>query len=275
MTANARVCRPDQLEQLLEGMLSPSEEQQVLQHLDVCVDCRREMELLAATQDSWSAACEYLRDDRFDQTLISSVGESASLPLQVQQVLDALTPSEDPAMLGQLAGYEIKGVVGAGGMGVVLKAYDRPLDRIVAIKVLAPHLASSGAARQRFAREARAAAAVLHPNVIAIHGVNTNASLPFLVMPYAGGTSLQKRLDEVGAIPVTEILQVAYQLASGLAAAHEQGLVHRDIKPANILVDASGQLTLIDLALAIVADRMLDPEELCREFHGTPAFMAP
>jgi len=98
-------------------------------------------------------------------------------------------------MLGRLGGYEVSGVVGAGGMGVVLKAFDRPLDRTVAIKVLAPHLATSGAARQRFSREARAAAAVIHPNVIAIYGVSTDAALPFFVMPYVGGSSLQKRLD--------------------------------------------------------------------------------
>ena len=88
-----------------------------------------------------------------------------------QNVLAALGPTDDPEMLGRLGGYEISGVIGAGGMGVVLKAFDKSLDRSVAIKVLAPHLASSGAARKRFGREAKAAAAVLHPNVVAIHGV--------------------------------------------------------------------------------------------------------
>ena len=85
-------------------------------------------------------------------------------------------------MLGRLGGYEVSGVVGAGGMGVVLKAIDKSLDRIVAIKVMAPHLAISGAARKRFAREAKAAAAVLHLNVIAIHSVSNDEALPYLII---------------------------------------------------------------------------------------------
>ncbi|MCA9063931.1 MAG: serine/threonine protein kinase [Planctomycetaceae bacterium] len=232
------------------------------------------MEHAAASEDSWSAAGAFLKDDVLDQTLISRAGESASVPYQIQQVIDALGASDDPAMLGRLAGYEISGVIGSGGMGVVLKAHDRPLDRIVAIKVLAPHLATSGAARQRFSREARAAAAVLHPNVIAIHGVNTDAALPFLVMTYVGGTSLQKRLDQQGALPVVEILQVAWQLASGLAAAHEQGLVHRDIKPANILLDQGVErLVITDFGLA----RAVDDASMTRTgiIAGTPQYMSP
>ena len=92
-------------------------------------------------------------------------------------------------------------------MGVVLKAIDKSLDRTVAIKVLAAHLATSGAARKRFAREAKAAAAVLHPNVIAIHSVSNDEVLPYLVMPYVRGTSLQKRLDREGPLAVTEMLE--------------------------------------------------------------------
>src|SRR3990172_541001 len=96
-------------------------------------------------------------------------------------------------------------------MGVVLKAIDKSLDRTVAIKVLAPHLAASGAARRRFAREARAAAAVLHRNVMAIHSVSNDESLPYLVMPYLRGTSLQKRLDEKGPLSLNEILRIGSQ----------------------------------------------------------------
>ena len=86
-------------------------------------------------------------------------------------------------MLGRLGGYEVSGIVGAAGMGVVLKAFARPLDRNFAIKVLAPHLATSGAAQQRYSGEAQAAAAVIHPPGIALYGVSTDATLPFLVMP--------------------------------------------------------------------------------------------
>ena len=92
--------------------------------------------------------------------------------------------------MGRLGPYEVTGVVGSGGMGVVLKATEKSLDRTVAIKVLAPHLGANGTARRRFAREAKATAAALHPNVVAIHGVSNYAALPYLVMPYIAGRSL-------------------------------------------------------------------------------------
>ncbi len=125
-------------------------------------------------------------------------------------------------MLGRLGGYEVSGVVGTGGMGVVLKAHDNSLDRTVAIKVLAPHLASSGAAWKRFSREAKAAAAVLHPNVMAIHSVSHGESLPYLVMPYVRGQSLQKRIDEEGPLRLQDILRIGTQIAAGLSAAHHR-----------------------------------------------------
>ena len=95
-------------------------------------------------------------------------------PVTIQAVLDSLIPSDDPNRLGRLGGYEVSGVVGVGGMGVVLKAVDPSLDRVVAIKVMAPHLANNATARKRFSREAKAAAAVLHPNVIPIHCVSSD-----------------------------------------------------------------------------------------------------
>ena len=183
-------------------------------------------------------------------------------------------PTDDPAMLGRLGGYEISGVVGAGGMGVVLKAIDKSLDRTVAIKVLAPHLAASGAARKRFAREAKAAAAVLHPNVIAIHSVSNDEALPYLVMPYLRGTSLQKRLDEEGPLSLHEILRIGSQIAAGLAAAHAQGLVHRDIKPANILLEQGVErVAITDFGLA----RAVDDATITHSgvIAGTPQYMSP
>ena len=179
-----------------------------------------------------------------------------------------------PQMLGRLGGYEVSGVVGAGGMGVVLKAIDKSLDRTVAIKVLAPHLATSGAAGKRFAREAKAAAAVLHPNVIAIHSVSNDESLPYLVMPYVRGTSLQKRLDQEGPLSLQEILRIGSQIAAGLAAAHAQGLVHRDIKPANILLEEGVErVTITDFGLA----RAVDDATITHSgmIAGTPQYMSP
>ena len=177
-------------------------------------------------------------------------------------------------MLGRFGGYEIVGVVGSGGMGLVFKGYETALDRYVAIKVLAPHLSSSGAARKRFAREARAAAAVLHENVVAIHRVDEANGLPFLVMPYLAGESLQKRLDERGPLQLVEVLRIARQVAAGLAAAHAQGLVHRDVKPANVLLDRGiERVVLTDFGLA----RAADDASLTRSgvIAGTPQYMSP
>jgi serine/threonine protein kinase len=188
--------------------------------------------------------------------------------------IDFLDPTDDPRMLGRFGGYEIVGVIGYGGMGIVLKGFDGPLNRYVAIKVLAPHLALHASARQRFAREAQAAAAVVHENVMAIHGVAEAAGLPFLVMPYVRGVSLQKRLDDCGPLGLVEVLRVGMQVASGLAAAHAQGLVHRDIKPANILLDDGVErVTITDFGLA----RAADDASLTRTgmIAGTPLFMSP
>jgi WD40 repeat protein len=123
-------------------------------------------------------------------------------------------------------------------MGVVLLAFDPALQRLVALKVLAPQLATLPDSRRRFAREGRAIAAVRHENIVAVHAVDEAAGLPFLVMEYVHGTSLQERVNAGGPLPPDEVLEVGLQVARGLAAAHERGLVHRDVKPANILLEA-------------------------------------
>lgn len=225
------VCDPDLLDAFLDEMLSDEQEEQLTIHLDDCSTCRDVIQHKAAEDSSWSEARSLLSD-----TVVRETKNSQKPSLLIQGVLDMLLPTDDQDMLGRIGGYEVSGVVGAGGMGVVLKAHDSSLERMVAVKVMAPHLASSGSARQRFAREAKAAAAVLHPNVIAIHGVFGDAELPYLVMPYMRGVSLQKRIDNDGPLPVCDILRIGQQIAAGLAAAHAQGLVHRDIKPANILL---------------------------------------
>src|SRR5207245_1911338 len=134
-------------------------------------------------------------------------------------------------------------VIGHGGMGVVLRAFDPCLQRRVAIKVLDPKLADNDVARKRFCREARAAAAITHENVIAIHQVDEEESneLPYLVMQLVTGESLQDRLDREGPMETRDILRIGAQAAAGLMAAHSRGLIHRDIKPANILLDGVRQ----------------------------------
>jgi serine/threonine protein kinase len=185
-----------------------------------------------------------------------------------------LHPTDDPSSLGRLGVYEVTGIIGVGGMGIVLKGLDVSLQRSVAIKVLAPHLTTSGAARQRFAREAQAAASVVHENVMAIHAIDQCNGVPYFVMPLVRGESLEKRLVRAGPMDVLEILRIGRQVAAGLAAAHQQGLVHRDIKPANILMEhGSERLKIADFGLA----RAGDDASLTRSGHiiGTPLYMSP
>ena len=270
MNSPTMSCDDQRIELYLAEGLSDSEAAEFVDHLDQCVDCRESLEARAAAPDVWCEARECLLTPEWEQ----ECQPEHEMPLPIRQVLDSLAPSEDPRMLGRLAGYEVSGVVGVGGMGVVLKAVDRSLDRTVAIKVLSPHLAISGAARNRFAREAKAAAAVVHPNVIAIHGVDSDNSLPWFVMPYLKGMSLQKRIEVRGPLPVAEVLRIGSQVARGLSAAHAQGLVHRDIKPANILLeDGVERVTITDFGLA----RAADEAAMTRSgmISGTPQYMSP
>src|SRR5262245_58422314 len=198
-------------------------------------------------------------------------GPSAS---EADESLDLLEPSNKPGSIGRLGHYDVQEVVGRGGMGVVLKALDERLHRVVAIKVMATQLATSATARKRFTREARAAAAVTHDHVVTIHAVEESGPLPYIVMQYVAGTSLQDRLDRTGPLPLAEILRIGMQSACGLAAAHAQGLVHRDVKPANILLENGVErVKLTDFGLA----RAADDASLTQSgtVAGTPSFMSP
>lgn len=279
---NARLDRCDhkRIDAFLASDPDDLKDAPLVAHLDNCSDCRDYMEQVAAESQSWSDAAAYLLASEFDRSS-SNEYSAASLdlgkpdvPTSIENVLDSLAPSDDPHRLGRLGGYEISGIIGAGGMGVVLKAVDTALDRVVAIKVMAPHLASHATARKRFAREAKAAAAVLHPNVIPIHSVSSKDATPYLVMGYIRGGSLQNRLDREGTLATVEILRIGSQIAAGLSAAHEQGLVHRDIKPENILLeDGVERVTLTDFGLA----RAVDDASVTREgtIAGTPQYMSP
>ena len=282
MAISAENCDEGRITRFLKGELSRREERDFEQHLSDCESCLQRLQRATASAADWRDAAQWLRDEPIDLKPLSGLSsDSTSQELTreviddgVRRVLELLAPTDDPHMLGRLGSYEIAGVVGSGGNGIVLKGYDRALNRYVAIKVLAPHLASSGAARKRFAREAQAAAVVVHENVIAIHSVAEFAGLPFLVMPYVRGTSLQRRLDEQGPLELIEILRVGMQVAAGLAAAHAQGLVHRDIKPANILLaDGIERVTITDFGLA----RAIDDVSMTRSglIAGTPQFMSP
>ncbi len=231
MSVDSQQCDPTRIACFLEGELPLDALTELQRHLDSCTSCQTQLDDSTATVAMWQSAAESLHDESIDMESISTVltrGEADELAKHVtddgvRRVVELLAPTDDPQMLGRIGSYEIAGVTGSGGNGIVLKAHDPALNRYVAIKVLAPHLASSGAARQRFAREAQAAAAVVHENVIAIHGVAESQGMPYLVMPYERGQSLQRRIDDNGPLGLIEILRIGLQMASGLAAAHSQG----------------------------------------------------
>jgi len=265
MVARLDPCNPDALRLLMSDRLPPTRVGELEDHIEFCPACRRTLDAMVGGE-SWSSAVrEYLSG----HTPAMDVDHAA-----LDDALDFLAPSDQPDSLGRVGAYEIQGVLGRGGNGIVLKAFDPGLNRFVALKVIASVLAGSGAARKRFAREAQAAAAVVHEHVVAVHAVNEANGLPYLVMEYIPGRSLQDRLDKTGPLELKEILRIATQTAYGLAAAHAQGLVHRDIKPANILLENGVErVKITDFGLArAVADASLTQSGV---ITGTPHYMAP
>jgi HD-like signal output (HDOD) protein/tRNA A-37 threonylcarbamoyl transferase component Bud32 len=203
-----------------------------------------------------------------------AIKPSPSKPAPSTQDFDLACLEKGTAKGANLGGYEVQQILGRGAMGVVFKALDPVLQRFVAIKMLTRERLVLSEARERFQREARAAAAVQHPNVITIHAVGEFNCMPYLVMEYVAGLSLQDKLDQNGALPMAEVIGCARQLAAGLEAAHSKGVIHRDIKPANLLVhSASGTVKITDFGLARVQDgKCLSTAGM---FVGTPLYMAP
>ncbi|MHC4405351.1 MAG: WD40 repeat domain-containing serine/threonine protein kinase, partial [Planctomycetota bacterium] len=188
--------------------------------------------------------------------------------------LDFLQPCDGPGRLGKLGPYEVLDVIGRGGMGVVLRAHDPKLNRVVAAKVLAPEFAANATARKRFLQEAQAAAAVSHPHVVTIHAVDETDKTPYLVMEYVDGLSLQDKIERVGHLELKEILRIGVQIAGGLAAAHAHGLIHRDIKPGNVLLENGVErVRITDFGLAQAVDDVAWSR--AGEVAGTPQFMSP
>jgi len=273
-------CDRSRLADLLADRLPAEELPTLTAHLEHCDACRQHLESLAGDGAEWGDVREALSTGEASEAPtpepaweVAGSSEPEVFHREAGWVRSLLQPCEE-SELGRLGRYPVRGVIGQGGMGVVLSGWDTELNRPLALKLLAPHLASSGAARQRFLREAQAAAAVVHPNVVPIYAIHADAPLPYLVMPYISGGNLQQRLDSAGPMELEDCLRTGLQIAEGLAAAHRQGLVHRDIKPANILLEEGGHRILIsDFGLA----RALDDVSMTASgvIAGTPPYMSP
>ena len=280
------------LERLVRGRLTEARAAAIAEHIGSCSNCQQRLDAISGscdditsnlrecTKDTPSSDSAYYKalaaaEDEVRATAAFLNGSADTHPI-VDEKLDFLQPTDEPGRLGKLGTFGVLRIVGRGGMGVVLHAYDPCLARDVAIKVIDPKLAHNEVARQRFCREARAAAAVTHDNLVAVHQVDEDeaSGLPYLVMQLINGESLEQRLKRVGKLSPLEVARLGMQAAAGLAAAHAGGLIHRDIKPANILLEApADRVKLTDFGLARAAEDV----KLTRTgfVAGSPLYMAP
>jgi uncharacterized protein (TIGR03067 family) len=304
--APTNVC-PDRscLQALLAGELAQKEQEETVRHVETCAACQQTLDSLTPASQSWENLVPHLKKKYPDpapalrkviaQAKVGAVTDKTdaedkstphreALPSEETQAdprpgsrdddLAFLSPPTKAGSIGRLAHYEILAVIGKGGFGTVLKAFDEKLHRMVAIKVLSLELSASGTARQRFIREARAAAAVTHENLVTIHAVEEDHRPPYLVMQLIDGITLQQKIDKIGTVGLKEILRIGSQMAAGLAAAHKQGLVHRDIKPTNVLLENGVErVKITDFGLA----RAVDDASVTQSgtVAGTPMYMSP
>ncbi|MEM0925302.1 MAG: serine/threonine-protein kinase [Planctomycetota bacterium] len=278
MTALNDCPSDEQLKALLVDRLSPEMSQQVIEHIDQCPICQAKLADPIGLGELASQLPNIKIDKRVSPRLKTAL-ESTKL-MSVQMYGSGSGEAEGSIELTPEVtaftqdGYDLLEQIGQGGMGIVFRAREWSLDRIVAVKVLSPLLASDSSSRTRFLREARSAAAVVHPTVITIHAVSEKHALPYIVSEFVEGVSLQQQLDSDAGISLDNIIRIGRQIAAGLSAAHQKGVIHRDIKPANILLNAkTGKVLLGDFGLA----RSSEQGHLTRTgmLLGTPAYIAP
>ena len=276
------------LEALLCGRLDEVELTAIESHVESCAHCQKRLEALAgvgAVLPKTQVPRQLCEADE-SQRLVEVIEAMRHAPLPPRTAVGPpatdVVPLGDGTMAGsgpsrrpqRIAEYEIQAVLGRGGIGVVYRATDRALARDVAIKVLRADLTDNDSLTERFLREARAAAALRHDNVVTVHGVGQHGEQPYLVMEYVPGGSLADRLLRKGKLPWSEVIRLGVEVAASLAAAHARGVVHRDVKPGNVLWDAeAGRYKLTDFGLA----KAIDDVSLTRTgtLVGTPEYLSP
>lgn len=279
-------CPTEELPLLIGGQLSSHDADRVAGHVNACNMCQSHLDALSASERWWREAKLGLSRADLDKdmrirpteiiacsidTILVDAGKSPP-PVQLSKILESPT---HPEMLGRIDEFDIEQKIGQGGMGIVFRGFDRSLNRPVAIKVMAPHLAGCAVARNRFEREARAASAVVHPNVISVFRVNTTKEgVPYMAMALVDGLSLQDYVLQNGPFGIEDVLRISTQIAAGLTEAHRQGVIHRDIKPANVMMEKDvSRIMITDFGLARVADDMMITQSGC--LAGTPHYMSP
>jgi urea transport system substrate-binding protein len=244
----------EQLELLTCKKLGPADQAVVATHIQGCTMCQQALELLSPHRPT----------------------EDWQPPAKAEK--EPPGKSEPPEELRQHPRYRVMGVLGHGGMGTVYKAEHRLLERPVVLKVIRPELVANTNVVQRFQREARLAARLTHPNVVAVYEAEEFGATQMLVMEFVEGVSLAELVGERGLLPVAEACELIRQAAVGLEYVHTQGLVHRDIKPHNLLASRTGQVKILDLGLATLRGGQKKTDEKLtadRHFLGTVDYAAP
>ncbi|MGE3803818.1 MAG: serine/threonine-protein kinase [Gemmataceae bacterium] len=252
----------EEIRQWQSGALPLEQAEQLARHLSSCASCRSALGSVANKQPQAAArrAIANASDDDDDDL-------AAFHPY--------LKPGQNPDELGRIAHYRILKIIGEGGMGIVFRAEDPRLERLVALKAMKPDLAKIPVSRQRFLNEVRAVASIRNDHIVTIHHIGEQEGVPYFAMELLEGEPLDEYLSRKGKLPIAEIVRLARETAQGLAAAHERGIIHRDIKPSNLWLEAPGQrVKILDFGLArpaAQAEHLTDPGR----FVGTPAYMSP
>ncbi|MFK8112973.1 MAG: serine/threonine-protein kinase, partial [Rubripirellula sp.] len=298
----------DSLREILQGDISSGDSEAILQHLLECDRCIKQADEISLSDPliqtirsrpgleafGWESDSELrksviergmqLGDDTLtalDPTLAvdpagtdgDSVSTDQATEIRRRLNLDFLAPADHPAELGRLGDFRIVEVLGRGGMGVVFKANDTTLDRIVALKIMVPDLNVTDALKQRFLREAKSMAAVEHGNVVEVYRVGEESGVPYVAMKYLRGQTLRSLVNQKGRLTEREIARIGRETADGLAAVHACGLIHRDLKPDNLWIEKSGTVKILDFGLAAADDDMNLTQS--GMLVGTPAYMSP
>ncbi len=290
---------PEMLCQLIDGKIEDPVMTELTRHLDECPACQNRVPTLLTTDtlvntlrgdstvtDRMSAVVPQplidalMRIPVLDSSeKLSEDGLSPNRGMSLDDLgLSFLTPSQEPDEIGRLGHYRVLQVLGRGGMGIVFLAEDPRLGRQVALKVILPRIAKIPAARDRFLREAKAAASLKNDHIVTVYQVDEANGVPFLAMELLQGETLDQSLRAGRRFSISETLQIAHDIAQGLAEAHVKGLVHRDIKPANLWLEQSPdgmlRVKILDFGLARAEREDVHITEF-GTIVGTPAFMSP
>jgi serine/threonine protein kinase len=260
----------DRLHEVLDRWVAAADSGRLLSAAELCRDCpelRAEAERQIAVLQQFHLLARPTAST-FDDGTVAPESLSGEPTLDVP-----LRPL--PVAETNFSRYRIIAELGKGGMGIVYKARDTQLDREVALKVMRPDLAANPATSDRFLREAKALAAVRHDHVVEVYDYGEMDGRPFITMPLLAGQSLETRLDRQRGLPPTEVIRIGAELAEGLAAVHDKGLIHRDLKPSNVWLESPGdRVKLLDFGLARdsgASKFSTSPGSVV----GTPAYMSP